>query len=258
MNDRGQGLLIWAVALVFSLAMVAVAFDGSLYFWHKQSLQYDLDVACVAAGNAGEPAFWTSLIDNGVGATATINPGPEKTYLTTAQEAHTFYLAQVIGVTHMELSVQSRCLQQQGGIAPLAVQEPWYLGSFSTGDPYPILGSGVDAVDQPGNDFPGAILTQLWCLDGAPCDDRQVFEPIPQDFKNLSCQPYKDVASDTITGIVQQVYIPVGTHIPHVAGVSNNKLVKAGVASGWTVGTELWVAVFDGTVYKASQANCDN
>jgi hypothetical protein len=257
-NESGQGMLLWAGLMVMALAFTGLVVDGGLYYAHHQRLQYDLDVACVAAGNFGVPNFWVSLANNGVTADATIVAGPEDTFLTTAEEPHEFYLSQFMGFESMDVAVQSRCLKQRGGIAPIAVQEPWYLDSYDTGDPYPILGSGADAENQPGNDFPGGVLTQLWCVDGAPCNQWLVFEPIPQDYSSSSCQPYKEVASDTIAGTTPMVFPPVGTHLPHIAGVSNNQLVKTGVDSGWDIGTELWVIVFDGNVYQANNANCDN
>jgi hypothetical protein len=173
-------------------------------------------------------------------------------------EPHQFYLAQFMGIRGMNIHVETRCTRPRGALLPIAVQEPWYIESFNQGTPFPILGEGADAYDQPGNDFPGAVYTHVWCEDGPPCEEKVYWDPIPHDTTTESCQPHKATWRDSIMNEIPTIYVPINKHIPHLAGVSNNQVVQATQDAGWKEGDTIYVMIFDGKVYRASHASCDN
>lgn len=260
MNERGQGFLLYAIALIGVIALGSLFVDGGLLLSHAQRLQDDLDVACVYAADFGYDTFDYALAMNHHDSiiSSSIALGEKNTYVATAYAEHTPLLSQFMNINSMDVYAETRCLRPTAYLTPVAVQEPWVIDSYENGTEYPILGQGADAESQPGNDFPGAVITQIWCVDGAPCESVLLFDPIETEHF-VSCQPYKDVASDTLAREIQAVYVPEGTHVPHVAGVSNNQLVRTAVeAAGWEIGDTIFVMVFDGNIYQSTTGNCDN
>ncbi|KKK91992.1 hypothetical protein LCGC14_2707400, partial [marine sediment metagenome] len=240
-DNKGQALILFAAFLLITLAAAAFVLDGGAYVMHWQSLQVDLDIACVAAGTLGEGAFQPSLDANSVIETAYLYNAPDYTYIAEAGGDHEFYLAQFMGIRSMNVSTETRCLRAKSGILPIAVQESWYLESHENGNEYSILGDGVEAEYAPDHSFSGALYSHIWCADGADCESRQYHEPVTEEQATSSCQPDKDIVEENMEGSIEPVYIPVGTTVPHVSGVSNNKLVKALKRGGWQIGDHLYV-----------------
>lgn len=245
MKQAGQTLVLFAFILVVFLALTALVMDGGIYMWHWQSLQVDLDNACIAAalnqrvGGNAYTAFANSLRSNEV-QTLYYDPfelGPDglvirgiqwhwsgKSFLAGLQGPHNFYLAQFMGIETMDIAVITRCTIPTLRALPIAVQEPWVLTSL--GNPaitWPILGQGAEAIAVVGNDFRGGVVPQVWC-ENTNCDPRTFFEPAPEV---NSSNVLKDVLRDTILGTAGSPLVPIGGYIPHPSGTSNKFLVQA-------------------------------
>lgn len=268
MRERGQTLILFAALLILFLALTALTLDGGLYFAHWQGLQVDLDAACVAAaiaeskGADGYTAFVGSLSRNGVpaeyydpyevGADSLVIRGIQwhhsgRSFLTGLQGPHSFYLAQFMAITSMDIAVRSRCTIPRLTVLPIAVQEPWVLTGI--GNPlltFPILGQGAEPVLEVGNDFRGGVIPQVWCAN-TNCDPKTFFEPAPE--VNAS-GPLKDVLRDTILGLTEGPLVPIGGIIPHPSGTSNHFLVQAVVDAGYEVGDQIIVMVYNGTITR--------
>jgi len=261
-NQRGQTLVLFAGLLVVFLALVALVLDGGIYVWRWQSLQVNLDNACLAAGLAesagadGYTAFVSSLQSNEVesfyyapyelGTDGLVIRGIQwhgsgRSFLAGLQGPHSFYLAQFMGITSMDLAVRTRCTISVTSVLPIAVKEPWVVEDIG---PYPILGQGAECDDCKGADYAGAVIPNIWCSDES-CDDRLYFDP---STKTNSPNTEKDVLQDIIHGVVGSPLVPIGGRIPQISGVSNKFLVKAMEDAGYGPGDQIVVIVYDGSI----------
>jgi len=275
--ERGQSLPIAAAILMGLLVLAGLVADGGLYYADWQGQQVDLDAACAAAGDGGGyTAFTASLQANDVPAEfyEPYRVGPDgwpiagmaysgRTIYSGLTGPHTFYLAQLFGIHYMDVAVRTRCRVRYVGMSPIAVQEPWYQGedpSFPD-DVFPILGDGAAAVDYTGNDFAGAVIPQVWCVDssGTPdtnCSEPQFFDPLTD---SPTANQLKGVVSNTIAGMASMPIAPIGMHLPQISGVSNSFLVGA-MDDRYDVGDRIVVMVYPGTLYKPDPGygNWDN
>lgn len=257
MNEqRGQILILFAFLMIAVLGLMALSIDGALYFAHWQGLQTDLDAACVAAGahKVADPfaAFAASLATNGVTESAGIYPGADNTWITWAEGPHEIYLAQFMGITTMDISVESRCLIARAGTPPIVVREDWYIQSRDFGIDFPIFGHGAEALDAQGSDFRGAALPHMWCEDanGNVSDQCEVpvwFDPVGPA---TNINQYKFIIEDLIKKEVGSPWVPPGTRIAHIAGVSNNPTIHAMEDAGYVPGDRIVVMIFDGVVTR--------
>lgn len=253
---KGQITILFALLLIAVLALIALAVDGALYIAHWQDLQVDVDAACVTASARGitdyQGEFFSALVMNGVMESASIAPAANSTYKSEAFGPHEFFLAQFMGITSMDVQVKSRCLKTLAGAPPIIVREDWYLESRDFGTVFPIFGHGAEALDAQGSDFRGAILPHVLCEDAAgnPSDQCEV----PRWFSPLSpatnIQQYKFIVEDLIKSDVGTLWVPPGTRIAHVAGVSSNPTVKAMEDAGYVPGDLIVVMIFDGIVTR--------
>ena len=263
--EKGNVLLIIAFALVIFLAFASVALDGGLYMGHWQSLQVDLDAACVASataqamGNSATGAFQWSLGQNDVDliyhdpyttdGAGDVTKGLQwhssmGSFLAGAQGPHDLYLAQFMGITSADIAVRTRCTIALARVLPIAVQEPWVLDGLGDGTEYPILGDGADCVDCQGADFAGAVIPQVWCGD-TNCDPKIFFPPAEE---SNSPNVFKSLYSDNLSGDVGSPLVAIGGRVPQISGVSNKFLVKAMVDAGYVVGDQIIVMVYNGTI----------
>lgn len=272
-KERGQSLVLFTGLLVAFLALVSLVLDGGLYFWHWRTLQVDIDNACISAalaesrGASGYSAFTASLQSNEVqsfyyepyevGTDGLVIRGIQwhwsgKSFLAGLQGPHSFYLAQFMGITHMDLAVRTRCTIPRIRMLPIAVQEPWVLTAI--GNPaitWPILGQGAEAVTAAGNDFRGAVIPQVWCAN-SNCNPRTFFEPAPEvNSSNI----LKDIVRDTILGNAGFPFVPIGGRVPQPSGTSSHFLTKAMVDAGYEVGDQIMVMVYSGIIDRPDPSN---
>lgn len=262
--ERGQVLVLFIGILLVFLALVAFVVDTGIYVAHWQALQTDLDAACVAASLANTrgvdeyTAFVNSLNTNGVesfyyspyqvGADGLVVRGIQwhwsgESFFTGLRGPHSFYLAQFMGITSMDIAVRSRCTIAQARAVPIAVKEIWL-----DGQPHPILGqeSGGEAQcdDCQGADFSGAVLPWINCTN-TNCDPRTYYEPTTE---SNSPNIFKDVFRDAMLGNTGIPLPTDATRIPQISGVSNKFLTKAMEDAGFVVGDKIIVLVFSGTI----------
>jgi hypothetical protein len=254
MNTKGQVVVLFAILLVGILALVSLTVDGALYIVHWQGLQTDLDAACVAAAAMLETdpagAFYANLAANNVPETATIVAGPSNTWLTTAEGPHDFYLAQFMGFRSMDVRVESRCIKARAGSPPIVVREDWYIQSRDFGVDFPIFGHGAEAIEAQGMDFRGAILPQIWCEDAGgnvsdQCEAPRWFDPLEP---TISVNQYKFIVEDLVKNLIGAPWVPPGTRVAHISGVSANPTVHAMVDAGYVIGDHILIMIFDGIV----------
>lgn len=265
-KQQGQTLVLFSALLIVFLALTALVMDGGIYMWHWQSLQVDLDNACLAAalaeskGADGHTAFVTSLQANEVQSFyyEPYENGPDGLVIrgvqwhwnggslfTGLQGPHSFYLAQFMGITSMDLAVRSRCTISTLSVLPIAVKEPWVIEDVG---PYPIFGQGAECDNCKGEDFAGAVIPNIWCQDET-CDDRLYFEPSTE---TNSPNTEKDVVRDIIEGEVGSPLVPIGGRIPQISGVSDHFLVQAMDDAGYGPGDKIVVIVYDGSITENS------
>jgi hypothetical protein len=189
--------------------------------------------------------------------------GPNATLLTGLSGPHQFYLAQFMGFRSMGINVRARCLYQTIDLSPFAVQEPWVLRGLEQfpDEAFPIVGQGAAAATYTGNDYGGAVLLHIWCVDVAGIPDSNCSAPIffePLD-SSPSSNSLKDLVQQTILGLAGIVRPPIGMHLPAVSGVSNNFLVQT-AAERYDVGDRIIVLVYPGELYKPDPGfgNWDN
>lgn len=268
--EKGQVLVLFAFGLIVAIALVSFAVDGAIYVAHWQQLQVDLDAACVAAGAHGvtDPVggFHASLIANGVPAEyytpfeldANGNPirgiigAANNTWMTALKGPHDFYLAQMMGVRSMNVAVRSRCTLAMAGTPPILVREDWVIQSRDTGTDFPIFGHGAEAIEAQGSDFRGAALPHMWCEDfdgnvSDQCEDPRWFNPVDPA---TGINQYKFIVEDLIKRDVGAPWVPPGTRVGHVAGVSTNPTVHAMEDAGYVPGDHIIVMVFDGIIIR--------
>src|SRR3990167_4651767 len=185
MRNSSQALLIVAVALVGMLVLAGLIVDGGYLWLSAQWAQEDLDAAVcgIAAGaNVSTPAV------------ITIGNRDVRGILT--QSTQTFFL-QLVGFTHFDYTVRSRCLRPLARAVPIAVKEPWldYME-------LPILGAenpGEQQCDDcQGAEFSGAVLPWVECT-GTNCEPKQWWPPATE---SGSPNPLKDIFRDAILGSV--------------------------------------------------------
>lgn len=262
--QKGNAVFMFAILLAM-LAIAALVLDGGLYVYRWQKLQTDLDAACISASLANTrrideyAAFTNSLSSNGVesfyyapsenGSDGLVVKGIQwhwsgESFFTGLKGPHTFYLAQFMGITSMDVAVQSRCTIAQARAVPIAVKEIWL-----DGESHPILGqeTGEEQCDDcQGADFSGAILPWIHCAN-KNCDPRTYYSPATE---SNSPSVFKDLFRDSILGN-EGIPLPTdATRIPQISGVSNKFLVKAMEDAGYKVGDRILVLVFGGTIDK--------
>ena len=277
-RETGQIIVLFIGFVFVGLALLSLVIDGGLYLAHWAQLQVDLDAACMAAATAQKKglnptfAFNTSLANNGVSSIyydpqtfgsdgyviRGLQFGPRGTFMVGASGPHDLYLAQFMGVFSMDVAVRSRCIFATVGLSPIAVQEPWFEGVDDEfpDDIFPILGQGAEAVTYTGNDYGGAVIIHVWCVNalGAPdkeCPEQRYFAPLST---SPSSNSLKDVVQGTIAGDVGVPYPPPLTRLPQISGVSNKFLVQT-ADERWDVGDTFIVIIYDGDLYKPSPPN---
>jgi hypothetical protein len=253
LGSPGQVLVLFLPVLVVALAILALVLDGGMYMWHWQSLQANLDASCLAAASgSGTADYVESLNANDVppeyyapyefevrGIQATFDG-----YRAWLSGPHDTYLAHFMGISTMNIHVQTRCLSSLHRVLPIAVQEPWVLEGFGTPTEYLILGDGAECVECQGADFAGAVIPQVWCMD-TNCDPKHFFGSADE---SNSPNVFKSLYRDTIHGTEGSPLVPIGGRVPQISGVSNRFLVQAVEDAGYVPGDQIIVMVYNGTI----------
>jgi hypothetical protein len=282
-RERGQSLVLFIGVLLALLAILSLVSDGGMYIGHYARLTEDIDAACEAAamgpiaGLSPAALFAASLQANGepteyyepytLGADQFpikgIGWGSHNTLLAGLSGPHEFYLAQFLGFRGGSIAVRTRCEYRTIDLSPFAVQEPWVMRGLQQfpDEAFPIVGQGAAAVTYTGNDYGGAVLLHIWCVDSAGIPDSNCSAPV--FFEPLTDSPssnsLKDLVQETILGTAGMVLPPIGMHLPAVSGVSNNFLVQT-ADERYDVGDRLIVLVYPGELYKPDPGygNWDN
>lgn len=271
-NQKGQVLPLMAFILIAICVLVGVFIDASIFYLRTMDANNNAAIACqAAAAGGGYSAFSEVMMAHGYPESYfSPNEGTGKglvkgyeyqsdtSFRVAIQWDEPTYFLSLVGIDSMGILGRARCIERRGGLAPIAVWDEWFWDSVYNGTEYPILGLGTECESQPGHDFAGAIYDLVTCYDGIPCAQRIYYPPIPEDYGSMSCQPLKDFPQAEFKGEINPVFKPIGTWIPHVSGVSDKMLVKAMIEGGWEVGDKVYVIVFDGWIYKADYADCDN
>jgi hypothetical protein len=266
-RERGQVLVMAPVMIVLIVALGSVLVEGGLWWGHLYDLQNDLDAACIAAAIAETKglnygtAFVASMranevedeyfspYENGPDGMVMrgVTYGPSSTIVAGASGDHDTYLVQFAGIRRMTVAVRSRCRIPDAGVLPICVKRPDVDEGLTSGQEYVILGQGVEATESRGSSFSGACVTQIWC-DNTDCEPKTFFEPT-SDGGGLN--QFKDVWADTVAELVGTPYVPIGTIIPVLDGVSNSFEAQT-VDEQFDIGDTVYLMQYSGIVEAPS------
>lgn len=272
-QEKGQIVIIMAVALIGLMALVGLVLDMAMWAWLKIDADTKASMACVAAAEAyriGHDPYtaYSDILDkNGYpasryspeeGSGLDLNKGLE--YLGSSwvsavswQEPTSFL--RIVGIKSFPIRGRSRCVgRDSGGLAPIAVRRSAVLDSLSGKPPeeYTILGRDPkwDLADkESGTNFRGAVFLHMWCIPATDpnCPNVRVFYPLTEE--PPSAQTQKKLVLDCFMGINCSIWPDSGQRLPIVSGTSNKQLCKAFQDGGWQVGDKVVVIIFDGEVY---------
>ena len=242
-HERGQMLILFAVALVVMLVLTGVVLDGGLMMVSWWSLQEDADAACIAGATGGD----ANAALGAAGQPAATVTSDGRTLRLEVTKTEPVYFLHLVGFDSLMFDVRSRCLIPQASLVPIAVKEPWLIdGLLDPDEDYPILGNEGKEGDQcdtcKGSDFAGAVIPNIVC-ENRDCDPRFFYGVDEKKSPNT----YKDVIQDLLSGDIRTILSALGTRVPQIAGVSNKFLVQT-IEENYSVGDHLIVLIFDGEI----------
>ena len=242
---RGQILPLFAIALILALVLTGIVLDGGLLAMSWWSLQEDADAACIAGATGGD----ANLALANAGQPAATPTWTDRTLYLEVDKTEPVYLLQLVGIRQLAFRVRTRCLIPSAALAPIAVKRAWLAeGLIDTDLEYGILGQEADQCDDcSGSDYAGAVIPNVICVDGPPCEVRAFFGVDEAPSPNV----LKAVIEDLIRGNLRTMLNPIGTVVPQISGVSNKVLVKA-MADTYDEGDLLIVMIFNGTISDAN------
>lgn len=273
-KQRGQALVILAVAMVGLLALAGMAIDGGNMAAETIHARDALNVACVDgakaswAGNNGYGAFASSLELNGIhqdayfpneGTGASLTQGWEfdqssPTVRTALAYDIPTYLVQLVGIRSLPIRVQERCTTAGAFITPIAVKSSAFQRSKDTGLEIAVVGQGSQADIDSGENYRGVVFPFIWCVESSIDFSPNTNCPYAAPFWPLyesppSAQTAKNELADHCWyGGCNRIFPPVGMRLATVSGTSDNQLCKAATDAGLMVGTEFVAIIYDGEV----------
>lgn len=273
-NEKGQVLVIFAIAFVLLLVVAGVLVDAAFFLANKIIANENAAVACIVAaeahrrGESADAAFASILNENemlpetyspkegsGFDLTKGLENHGDGSWLSAVFWEEPTHFLGLVGFHKMGISGRARCVERDnGGLSPIAVRRSAIEDSINGLPPeeYTILGRDPAwdlADEESGTNFRGAVFFHMWCVPATDpnCPNVRVFYPLTEE--PPSAQTQKKLVMDCFMGINCNIWPDVGQRLPIVSGTSNNQLCKAFQDGGWKVGDKTVVIVFNGTVY---------